>query len=435
MAEFSSSFTGKGVTSRLSDNTQESYSGLADSIKEIEKIRYETFQKNRAEFLKNANVDPAFVLSNAARETQMKLIDNFNKKYGKLAQQKNYNLSTEDRLNMQTERNLIEAVKNEQLGQYELFKQHRDLVAKNPNRYDLDKFNEATDSYLNSGRYDQTMPALKSLPFGLFIREQAKKMAGEYNPMRVVSGNQVAVATRNIQDIGKFIEDNMFVNDQATLGMLEDWDRQTPQEKAKWLEDVDKSGTIDQAEQENGIIKWAKQFYAKDAEVVSYSPWKNIDAGRSGGNAAVRLGGMDIKLTPGVQRNGDVTYGNVIYSRPYSFGSSQALVNVPIAGAKKHRGTITTKMVTDKGSIRGQLLEYDPDRDVLVVRSIASNNALGLDSQDVVEVPATNLEGIDNIPIMIGDRQGTVGELRKQAQVKPQATGKRKFNPVTGKFE
>jgi hypothetical protein len=399
MAEFSSSFTGKGVTSRLSDNTQESYSGLADSIKEIEKIRYETFQKNRAEFLKNANVDPAFVLSNAARETQMKLIDNFNKKYGKLAQQKNYNLSTEDRLNMQTERNLIEAVKNEQLGQYELFKQHRDLVAKNPNRYDLDKFSEATDKYLESGRYDQTMPALKSLPFGLFIREQAKKMAGEYNPMRVVSGNQVAVATRNIQDIGKFIEDNMFVNDQATLGMLEDWDRQTPQEKAKWLEDVDKSGTIDQAEQENGIIKWAKQFYAKDAEVISYSPWKNIDTGgmteAQKAKERAKIGVQD----PSVPK----TFGPEDNKRTYS-PKSFHFEGGAIKDVSTNGGVALDKYGADDisaGAVDAELVLYDPVKKVFLIKSLKPSVSTGQPSNALIEIPEGNVRNFGSIPVAV----------------------------------
>jgi len=408
MAEFSSSFTGKGVTARLEGSTSQSYAGLGDTIKEIENIRYETFQKNRAEFLKNANVDPAFVLSNAARETQIKLIDNFNKKYGKLAQQKNYNLSTEDRLNMQTERNLIEAVKNEQLGQYELFKQHRDLVAKNPNRYDLDKFNEATDSYLNSGRYDQTMPALKSLPFGLFIREQAKKMAGEYNPMRVVSGNQVAVATRNIQDIGKFIEDNMFVNDQATLGMLEDWDKQAPQEKAKWLEDVDKSGTIDQAEQENGIIKWAKQFYAKDAEVVSYSPWKNVDSGRGAGRGTATSQVKEGVAVPYKK------YGNVQYDNSYEFDGTKIFRNVSTNGAVGIFGDYEDQLAS--GNVSGRLLLYNPDKDVMVFETVGSSESADTSGSTLVEIPAKNIMNVDDIPITINGAKGTVGELRARRQ-------------------
>lgn len=422
MAEFSSSFTGKGVTARLEGSTSQSYAGLGDTIKEIENIRYETFQKNKAEFLKNANIDPAFVLSKAAQETQMKLIDNFNKKYGELARKRNYNLTTEDRLAMQTDRNLIEAVKNEQLAQQEMFRKNSALIEQYPNRYSREGHIKDTEDYFDSGKYLRTAPPLKPLPPEQYIRGLVDKMKG-VNPQEVVEGTRKGIKTTAFETDGQaedFVQSALLSSDQHMLGALDEWSRLPQTEKETYFKMADENNdkVISEAESQNAIMMWMRKRYTPVAMTPKYGGWNNIATTKSDSEIGVNLGGTTVKLNPGNQRAGDVPYGNTVYTQPYSFGSSKAVINIPVEGGRKHRGTVTVKML-GKGSMRGQLLEYDPAKDVLVVRSIASNSALGLDSQDAVEVPASNLEGVDNIPIMIGDRQATLGEIRNKTNTQP----------------
>jgi len=404
---FSQSFTGKDTAVRLEGGGTQAQQGMSQMILDAEKLRYDVYQKNRSEFLKNANIDPAFVLSDSARKTQMLQIEAFNKKWGKRAQETNYNLSQQDLLDMQTHKNLIISEQQNQMSQYELFQQHRDLVAKNPNRYDVNKFAEATDSYMQSGVYDQTMPPLKAISFGSFIREQASKAKGEFEPIREIVGGREGIKTRNIQDIPKFIEDNLFVNDQATIGLLEDWDKQSPEEKNKWLSDVNQDKQIDASERKNGIVNWAKQFYAKDAEISSYS-WRNVPTGK-----ASTTGSTTSKIPEGkfVAKR---PYGTKEYNNSYEFDGSKILRNVSTSGAVGISGDYEDALAS--GNVSGRLLLYNPDKDVLVFETVGSSESAETKGTTLVEVPAGNISGVDDIPITINGAKGTVGELRARRQ-------------------
>ena len=80
--------------------------------------------------------------------------------------------------------------------------------------------------------------------------------------------------------------------------------------------------------------------------------------------------------------------------------------------SKRLRGTYTTPILTN-GSIKGQILEYNPDKDILVIRATVSNSALGVTTQDHIEIPAHTLTGVDDIPVEVAGQKTTIGELRK----------------------
>jgi hypothetical protein len=409
---FNTSFTGKntGIELPSSQGVQRAQEGLSQMVLDAEKLRYSVYERNRNEFLKNANIDPVFVLSDSARKYTQQRINDFNKTWGKRAQETNYNFSDEDRLNMQTHKNLIMAEQQDQLQQYELFKQHRDLVAKNPNRYDTEKFALSADEYMKTGRYDQTMPMLRSIPFGSFIREQASKVKGEYNAVQTVRGNQVAIATKNIQDIPKFIEQNLFVNDQATMGMLEDWDKEP--DKSKWLIDADHNNKIDPTEQKNGIVEWAKQFYAKDADVTSYSPWKSVKGtGTKATSEPVEVAGAQVKIFPG-KRATNRTYGDQTYSdKSFGFGGNTMLYGIPTKGGKTLEGDYED---VEKGSINGRLVLYDPIKHVFVMEVGAGSESADLKSRVLLEIPESNIQDYQNIPLQLEDGSNiTVDAYRK----------------------
>ena len=385
---FSQSFTGKGTGIELPQGSAvQAQQGLNEMVLNADKLRYETFRKNQEEFLKNMNVDPGFVISDSARKYMVKRLDEFKTKYGKIAQEKNYNLSIDDKLNMQTDRNLIEAEKNDQLSQYELWQQHRDLVAKNPNRYDADKFAEATGSYMKEGRYNLTMPPIKAVSFSNFIKEQAGKSQEQYvlpNSEVLRRGSDEGIPWRTVEDLGKFIENNLFVNDQATIGLLEDWEKETPEIKNKFLLDTDNSGKIDAIEQKNAIVEWAKQNpkYLKEAEVIKYR-WGNVPIGRGAATS-----GFNTKAVVGPSNNKNKDYDVQTYSTKIGTGRVD-LPNTlifPLETPKISTLTISKKYSVDangnmivtplKNSETADfdIVGYNPDKDILIAKAVKDSD-------------------------------------------------------------
>jgi hypothetical protein len=280
MANFSNSFMGKGTGIVLQGSGTQAQQGLNEMVLNAEKLRYDVYQKNRSEFLKNANIDPEFVLSDSARKTQMLLIEDFNKKWGKRAQETNYNLSQQDLLDMQTHKNLIISTQQDQLAKYELFKQHRAAVAQNPNRFDADKFNEAQDAYMQTGDYDLVMPPLKPIPPGSYIRGLSQKLEG-VNPRQVIAGNQRGIETTpfaTMEEAENFVQESLLQNDQAMLGGLEEWSTLPQAEKDSWFAQADENSDkkYSQAEQQNAIMMWMKKRYAPEAMRPTVGGWKNI---------------------------------------------------------------------------------------------------------------------------------------------------------------
>ena len=422
---------GAGQINPIGDKTLQAQERMNETILEANKFKYTERKKEEAEFLKGIEVTPEVLLSAKMREQQATKIQEFNKIWSP-AIKKGY-LTMEEKTRMATDRAILEGWQKDQLGKLGMWKQMNDAVTANPLELDSVEMQEITRKLFEEGELTVTRPPVRAKNVANYLKQYSSKITDEF-PSEPILENRGGTTFRRTQttniksdQIQQKIEEALLSGNEGVLkGLVEDFDRYNPTEsdKAKWLVDIDQSGSIDTEERQNGILKWAKQHppYQQMA-ITKSSDWMPVSKPSGTGTASnsVTLGGTPVKINPGYQRAGDVPYGSTIYTRPYSFGSSTALVNVPVSGGRKHRGTITSKLISDKGSIRAQLLEYDPDKDVLIVRSVASNNALGLDSQDVIEIPASNLQGVDDIPILIDGRKGTIGELRAN-KATPQTT-------------
>jgi hypothetical protein len=395
--------------------------GLSDTIKEVEDIKFKVYQKNRDEFLKNSNIDPEFIFSTSARETVQKSISNFNEKYGKIAQQYNYNLPDEVRMQMQTEKNLIIGEQQNQKAQFEMWRQHRELVANKPGVFSQEEFAKATETYMNEGRYTQTTPAYEPHDFGqvlnkAYMDEKNKIAIG----MKGVGGGR-QVEQYYTMDEGKYgglIANIIATNPNARADIL----KKIEQNKEEVFADADVNGdkVLDSGEKENAIVNWIKKKYPRG--VVEGTPVTIPGYGQNKSTS---------KFGTGWQRDGDIRYGGTTYSNNFAFNATTAIANVPIQKdvSKRLRGTYTTPILQN-GSIKAQILEYNPDKDILVVRATVGNSALGVDSQDAIEIPASSLTGVDDIPIEVGGEKTTIGALR---QGKTKQTGSSSIPPMLRK--
>jgi hypothetical protein len=383
---FGESFTGRGTATILPENKAlQAQQGLNATITKAEELRYTTFKQNEAEFLKNATIDPMFVLSDAARKYQMSLIDEFNKKWGKRAQQTNYNLSTQDKQNMLTDKNFIISQAQGQVAQMEMYKQHKDLVEKNPGKFDMTKFAEATKRYMETGIYDQTMPAYQPIDFGAYVNEQAQKLGFNLERKEVPVGyGMIATEAWNIPkgEEGKFIISQLGENPQADADF---WNRWNAADKEYWFEEGKK-------QDKNPIQLWAEQEFAGVRQ--SKQTGKRAIPGMKTGTT------FDWNFAIGGQHNRnnefDVlpnkkvisSYGTTIFPDfmnlgQVSFSSDpqqiEEIIEIDETGKEKR---------TRIGDVsRLEIVGYSPSKDILIVKALDDGDTVS--SGDILFVDAS----------------------------------------------
>ena len=107
MAEFTQLYSGKGLSAPLPSDGGRATSRLSDFIVQAEEIKYKAFKENEQEFLKNSNIDPVFLVSTKNRDAQMDMLNAFNQKWAQKFKESGYNLSTEDKKALLTEKNFL----------------------------------------------------------------------------------------------------------------------------------------------------------------------------------------------------------------------------------------------------------------------------------------------------------------------------------------
>lgn len=399
---FTQTFTGKG-TSQVLDNSaaMSAQKGLSDMILEAEKIRYNAYEKNRAEFLKNSNIDPDFVFSDSARKTIQGLISNFNTKYGKLAQQYNYNLPDEVRMQMQTEKNLIMAEQQSQTAMYETWKQHRDLVASKPGIFSQEEFIKATDSYMQNGIYNQSTPAYEPHDFGqvlnkAYLEQKNKIPIG----MRPLGGGKQAEEyyTMDESQYGGLIASVIASNPNARADLF----KKIEQNKDEIFANADANGdnVLDSGEKENAIISWVKKQYPR--AVVTGTPSTIPGYNRGGGISDAQK--EKIKARTGTQNfSMPKTFGTEGSMRTYSPKSFHfeggAIKNVSTSG-----GVALDKYGAEDvnaGAVDAELVLYDPLKKVFLIKSMKPSASTGQPSNALIEVPEANIRDAGSIPINV----------------------------------
>jgi hypothetical protein len=157
---FQNSFTGKGIATTLpsGEGLQRSQEKMSDLILGAEKLKYDTFKKNEEDFLKASNIDPVFILANSARETQSRMLDSFNTKWGKTMKERGGNLSTDDKIQMAKEKDFILMQQQKMQSDMQSLQLHEKMAMQSPNKWDAEELNRRKMEYMRTGTYDHTEP-------------------------------------------------------------------------------------------------------------------------------------------------------------------------------------------------------------------------------------------------------------------------------------
>ena len=244
-------------------------------------------------------------------------------------------------------------------------------------------------------------------------------------PTKGAPGFQDSINTTGTRDeIAPVIVEEVFNNPRVKRHMLEQWSALSQAEKDKYL-DVDGSGSVDEAErqagstpardQENPILKfYIDKNWKEGQDIKPAGKATRIATSTSSkdGGKTIKWGGVDVVAPIGKLRQGALNYGGEIRSSLYSFGGTFTISDLPTEGG--YYLYDTDKEAMEGGSnISGVLLDYDKENDTLIVRSSTANSTIGVGSKQNIEIQASKVENVNNLPIVVNGKQTTLGELRK----------------------
>jgi hypothetical protein len=128
---------------------------------------------------------------------------------------------------------------------------------------------------------------------------------------------------------------------------------------------------------------------------------------KGGGGVAWR----DMTVSPAYKRNGTAAYGDKVYYNAYAFPSKINLANIPTQNGIAFIGKRSRKIPA--GNVQGYLKDYIADEDILIVEPTKGYENFGIDPGGLIGIPASNIEGTDNLPIKGENGQmTTIGALR-----------------------
>jgi hypothetical protein len=254
---FTNSFTGKGTGILLpsGEGLQRSQEKMSDMMISAERLKYDTFKKNEAEFEKNANIDPVFSLSKAAMETQSGMLNQFNQHWGKVMQQKGGNLSEIDKTNMAIHKNYILMEQGKMKSDMDRMQQDMTLLDKDYlNRYDREEwYNTHYRPFAEGKSYNPDPLPIKSQDFVEWARTMAQKDKTETFDTTVHNKDgSTTIITRNIpleQAPARIKQYVLAASPSAAKNLI----------KERFINAPDKQKYIDASDnQNNAIIAWAQ---------------------------------------------------------------------------------------------------------------------------------------------------------------------------------
>lgn len=429
-------YTGKGFSQPLQSDGGRSMSRLSDFITKAEELKYSTFKQNEQEFLKNSNIDPAFFISTANQKTQAGLLEAYNQKWSQKMKQSGYNMSMEDKMAMQAEKNYIIANQQEMQTRQDLWMQHRNMIMQNPTKFDAEEWAQYDDVYRRTGEYPLVSPPIKAHSLDMALEDNPvvgnvwqyteKEEQGGLPGLRETSySGDETQARKRVRDL--IIQDEAVAKD--AVKQFNSLDEQT---KLQYL-DADKNGTISPEEKKdfNPIIKWAQDTKWKTALKINESKWKSVARGTSTNKPkfSFKYGtGNWVNYTPPKAIRQKL--GATTYEKYHPFGQFETYEiptqDIEIQTMNGNRIKVAQKNLSVK------LTGYSEDRDEFtftVMKDYMSNNSRGQGDQIAVKRSQLPLEWGD-IQIELDD-----GKVVKVGSLSAQSSTETTSNSAREKME
>lgn len=421
-------YQGRNLTPVLKNDGGQAMGRLSDAIIKAEETKYNAFKQNEKEFLANSKIDPVLLINDSNQRAQTKALSDFNNKWASEYKKYQGNLPTEIKQQMQSEKSVIIGQQQKMQADMARALQDRDIVSKdiagNIDREDADK---RWKDYILTGTYDTTPLKPNAIDPDAYLSKRANKGTGTQGTItittnkdgKVITEKKVASATED--EARAMVEADMVSNPRLAMGYIKKFQAlktTDPETYIKYL-DTTGDGKVDASEEQasnsasNPIIKWAQDNYWQKRidiqEAETTKPQTTPSANKFG--FTISWGGKNTAVPVGQKRKVGINYGGEVKNNLYSFGGSATLSDFPTDGASALYDT-SKEPLQGGTNIAGQLVDYDADSDKLIIRTTTSNETLGLDPKQLVEIDANIVPDVNNLPIMVDGKQTTLGTLR-----------------------
>jgi hypothetical protein len=408
---FTNTFTGKntGVTIPGNEAGLRAQENMSNMILSAEKLKLETFQKNQAEFLKNANIDPVFVLSESAKETQARLLDNFNTKWGKTMQQSGGNLSLDNKLQMAKDKNIVLMEQQKMASEMEAAQTHNKMVMQNPNRWDAEEQTKRYNDYIATGTYNHTEPPIKPLSLTNAAMKLANKVATkEYiaeDETKTYSLNGVPYK-KNItysasrDDVAPYIKAAISDDPQYAAGAIKEWNELATPDKETYFKKNPANPIFEMAVDKH----WKEWVKSEEKEVKNTSGTSRTTFDWNKSISSAHNKNADYPIQPQIKQT--TAYGTFNLPDVMSLGvSSQTTEQQPIPEIiKNENGKEVIVPINDQA--RFNVISYSPSKDIIIVKILDDGETVEQD--EVVALPAARYNdllarkpfGIDRVSLI-----------------------------------
>jgi hypothetical protein len=433
-------YTGRGLTPQMPKDDGRAMGRLSDFILRAEEMKYSAFKENEKEFLKASNIDPAFFISTANQKAQTRLLDEFNKKWAGKWKDTGYKMSSEDKMQMQAEKNFVLSQQQEMLAKQKMWEEEDSLVKRNPGDFDEKEHALKTAEYMNTGSFDHS-----SLPYrAQSVADDLMKLRGKIGQTTSVTGplagnpnfQQTIETTGTREDVAPVIIDRVFSNPRIKKDMMQKWNDLPQTEKDKYL-DVDgvdgvseeerRMGSTPAKDKENPILKFYIDQNYKYGIIENPSTPQKVTTGTES-----KVTGVESIV--GKKRDIDPRYGNISRPNVYSLGGDVYITDLPTVGAK---------MLDDMGSYdynskgnpaKAYLKDYDADKKTLIVQVTARDPGSFIETKQLIEIPVKNvMDKVKDVKVEVDGKMTTIGALAGQETTSTTETPAERLRRLAGK--
>lgn len=134
----------------------------------------------------------------------------------------------------------------------------------------------------------------------------------------------------------------------------------------------------------------------------------------------VRFLGSEVKMMPGSHQTDPVKISDRTYTDRYEFSfPTKKLFKVPTQNGEQNTTGGWQKISVDDYA-EAELQFYDPNSDKLIFRTGESSETTWLDNNTTIAIPASNLSGVNDLPIVVDGEEKKLGDVRpKEDKSKP----------------
>lgn len=351
MADFPILFTGKDVSYEPRTTGQLKEAAQRFDKRVLEGERYKVAERRRGEefFFKTADISPVQVMSEFITQEQEKDLNYFNDKWAGVYAEQGGTLTSPQKSEMFRDRKAMEAKQAQWMASQARYERDYEMIKRDSQRVnpmlDLDAFREQAEVYHKTGQYDGGLQYTPLNPGVYFTKNKLPGSGDVEMTSEIVGSKEITRQTRvpgtkeeSDRFIKSHIEQDMAGTGRLTMGIVQEFQNQPDDVKARFLLGEQLVGEVDTPGEKNAIIRWAQDQYAPDVRRVA-TTMKDEDLRPRVGSGTAKPKPYELidgviydRIGNEIMRQNDGVSTMVITSGPgYEFTDKNRTINVDAA--------------------------------------------------------------------------------------------------------